>query len=81
MPAPRDAFTAHPRAVGETYSEHLLTASGFGLRMIGGGLACLLHGLLPFLFVATGSRTIASLHDVMVAHRRRKPVASITPAK
>ena len=76
MPAPLDAFTAHLRAVGETYPEHLMMASGFGLRMIGGGIACLLHGLLPFLFVTTGSRTIGGLHDSMVVHRRRKPVAT-----
>ena len=56
-------FTSHPREVGETYGEHLRTASGFGFRMIAGGLACIVHGFLPFLFQRTGSATICRLHD------------------
>jgi len=64
-------FTDHPASVGETYGEHLLQASSFGTRMILAGLACLVHGLLPFLFVRTGSTAIAALHTRMVAHRRR----------
>jgi hypothetical protein len=70
-------FTDHPASVGETYGEHLAAASGFGLGMIFGGLACLVHGLLPFLFVRTGSSTIARLHERMVVNRRR---ASLSPA-
>ena len=64
-------FTDHPASVGETYGEHLAVAGGFGLRMILGGIACLLHGLLPFLFTRTGSSTIALLHERMVISRRR----------
>lgn len=69
----RKAFTEHPASVGETYGQHLAHASGFGLRMIAGGFACLLHGLLPFLFVKTGSRQIATLHDRMVVNRSKMP--------
>ncbi|KMO33754.1 capsule biosynthesis protein [Methylobacterium tarhaniae] len=65
------SFSEHPASVGETYFEHMGVATGFGLRMIGGGLACLVHGLLPFAFTSTGSRTIVRLHDRMVAHRTR----------
>lgn len=64
-------FTEHPESVGETYLEHMGVAFGFGTRMLLAGLACVVHGLLPFLFVKTGSRTIATLHDRMVAHRVR----------
>jgi hypothetical protein len=39
--------------------------------MILGGIACLLHGLLPFLFTRTGSNTIALLHERMVISRQR----------
>lgn len=66
-------FTSHPATVGESYGEHLAHASGFGVRMILGGLACLVHGLLPFLFVRTGSAAIAELHTRMVTHRSRMP--------
>jgi len=65
-------FTDHPASVDESYGEHLATATGFGLRMILGGCACLIHGLLPFLFVRTGSSEIRTLHDRMVTARNRK---------
>jgi hypothetical protein len=68
-------FTDHPASVRETYGEHLVAASGFGLGMILGGFACLVHGLLPFLFVRTGSNAIARLHERMVVNRRRAPVS------
>ncbi|KMO36586.1 capsule biosynthesis protein [Methylobacterium variabile] len=65
------SFSEHPASVGETYFEHMGVATGFGLRMIAGGLACLVHGLLPFAFTSTGSRTIVRLHERMVANRAR----------
>jgi hypothetical protein len=55
-------FTHHPHEVGETYSEHFAAASGFGLRMIGGGLACFVHAVFPFLCVNTASRTTRALY-------------------
>jgi hypothetical protein len=67
----RSLFQTHPASVGETYFEHLKSALGFGLGMIGGGMACMVHALLPFLFTSTGSRTIARLHDRMIANRTR----------
>lgn len=67
-------FTEHPASVGESYVEHMGQAGYFGGRMILAGVACLLHGLLPFLFTRTGSRTIEHLHGRMVASRvRAKP--------
>jgi hypothetical protein len=74
-PIPRISFTDHPASVGESYAEHLRAASGFGLAMIGGGIACLIHGVLPFLFTTVGSRTIGVLHDRMIANRSRRPGA------
>jgi Family of unknown function (DUF6356) len=64
-------LTDHPHSVDETYAEHFMVATGFGLRMILGGLACLIHGLLPFLFVRTGSAEIRLLHERMVTSRNR----------
>ena len=66
-------FNDHPASVGETYSEHLLHATGFGLRMIAAGIACLVHALLPFLFERTGSAAIAELNDRMLVNRRSAP--------
>jgi Family of unknown function (DUF6356) len=69
-------FNEHPASVGESYGEHLVQASSFGTRMILAGLACLVHGLLPFLFVRTGSAAISALHTRMVTNRSRQPVAA-----
>jgi Family of unknown function (DUF6356) len=63
-------FTEHPASVGESYAEHLFRAMCFGTRMVFAGIACLVHGVLPFLFVRTGSRAIAELNDRMVVNRR-----------
>ncbi|WP_313803176.1 DUF6356 family protein [Sphingobium sp.] len=62
-------FTDHPGAIGETYFEHMRAAAGFGIRMVAGGIACLCHGLFPFLFTTTGSDQIQLLHRRMVTHR------------
>jgi len=56
-------FVVHPAAVGETYGQHLRFAAGFGGSMVGSGLACLVHALLPFLFQTTGSWTVRRLHQ------------------
>jgi hypothetical protein len=67
----RNLFTDHPASVGESYLQHLWAAAGFGSRMVVAGFACLIHGLLPFLFERTGSRAIAELNTRMVDQRRR----------
>ncbi|MEA3017122.1 MAG: hypothetical protein QOI38_1844 [Sphingomonadales bacterium] len=59
---PDNPFTRHPTEVGESYGRHFVAASGFGLKMIGGGLACLVHAIFPFWFERTGSRTTDELH-------------------
>lgn len=58
-------FVAHPRHVGESYRAHAATAFRFGGAMIGGGIACIVHGLVPALFTTTGSATVRRLHAQM----------------
>ena len=72
----RGLFNDHPASVNETYGQHLVHAGGFGIRMILGGFACLLHGIFPFLFVKTGSAQVTMLHDRMVTNRT-KPLPGI----
>ncbi|MGP9822335.1 DUF6356 family protein [Salinarimonas sp. NSM] len=67
----RLSFTDHPASVGETYLEHMGVAFSFGGRMLLAGLACLAHGVFPFLFTKTGSRAVTELHERMVANRVR----------
>lgn len=62
-------FLDHPRSVGESYLEHQRRACGFGIALLGAALACLVHAIVPGLFVRTGSATIARLHDRMVVNR------------
>lgn len=75
----RWSFTEHPASVGETYWEHMRSAAGFGASMLTGGVACLIHGLLPFLFLRTGSTTVSRLHQRMVVTRARQPATVTEP--
>jgi hypothetical protein len=72
-------FTRHPAAVGETYGQHLAFATGTGGRMVIAGLACIVHGIFPFLFERTGSRTILELHRSVTQGRRGAIAAGVTP--
>jgi hypothetical protein len=67
----RSLFVEHPASVDETYLEHLISAVGFGTKMIVAGVACMVHGLFPAVFVTRGSDAICALHERMVMKRRR----------
>ena len=60
-------FTAHPRALGETYFTHQRAAFGYAATLLGACLAAAVHGIFPCFFVSTGSRTVARLHGRMAA--------------
>ena len=62
-------LTDHLDEVGESYWEHMFKAARFAVAMLLGGVACLVHSLLPFLFVRTGSARVRHLHEVMVENR------------
>ena len=64
-------FTAHPATVGETYVQHMAHAATFGARMFLAGLACLVHAVLPFFFINTGSGTVRQLHHALSTRRQR----------
>ena len=66
-------FLSHPRSVGESYFEHLRFAARFGLRLIGGGCACLVHAVLPRLHERTGSRLVFTLNAEL---KGRQPTAA-----
>ena len=70
-------FQDHPEEVGETYAEHFAAAGGFGVRMIVGGAACVVHAVVPGVFITTGSGTVKKLYDQMVAKRAAKRDANI----
>ncbi len=61
----RNPFTAHPHDVGESYLEHCAFACRYGAKMALGGIAAFVHGMLPFLFQATGSRVTRELNATL----------------
>ena len=63
-------FVDHPRSLGESYREHLRRAFEFGTALIRAGVACLIHALVPALFVRTASTTVLRLHTQMAAMGR-----------
>ena len=58
-------FTEHPKAVNETYFEHLRAASSFA-----GGLAvctfcCFVHAIVPGFFTTSASARVERMHERM----------------
>lgn len=51
-------FTKHPHQMGESYWQHFICATKFGIKMIFAGTACLIHAIFPFLFQKTGSNML-----------------------
>ncbi len=70
-------LTEHPAAMGETYWQHLCFAVRFGATMVAGGLACMVHGLLPFSFTTSGSRRVRQLHAVLSRPGPRAQAVSV----
>ena len=55
----------HPRDIGESYGEHAGHAIYIGTKLLGAGLACLIHAALPGLFVRTASAAVQDVQDLM----------------
>lgn len=70
-------FLEHPRQVGETYFGHMRAAASFGAHMMLGGIACMIHGLLPTFFMKTGSSTVRRLYGRMQPRADRISQASM----
>jgi hypothetical protein len=73
-------FLEHPRAVGESYFQHLAAAVSFSGRLLLASAACLLHALIPGLCVRTGSNAIRELHELMVVNRQAASGSGSTSA-
>ena len=56
-------FLSHPRSVDESYIEHAGVASRFAFRLLGAGLAALVHAFIPCLFEKTASSMIKTMHS------------------
>lgn len=62
-------FTDHPKSLGMSWATHGAGAVAIGARMVGAGLACIVHAAVPALFTETAGRTIIGLHDHMVKRK------------
>ena len=62
-------FQNHPRSLGMSWREHGAGAIVIGARMVGAGIACMVHAVVPALFTETAGKTVMSLHDHMVKRK------------
>ena len=77
----RRVFLSHPQAVDESYGEHFLFALGFAARLLGAGLAALVHAVIPCLFGTTASRMILEMHDRIARRAHTLQPAALRPAE
>lgn len=70
-----DKCKHHLDTVHESYLQHLCFAVRFGLRMMGGGLAAIIHAICPAVFESTASRTLFALHDEVRARQAKAAAA------
>jgi hypothetical protein len=69
----RRLFVDHPRSLGMSWSKHGAGAVAIGATLVGAGLACLVHALVPGWFSQTAGKTVTGMYDHMM---RRKAGAS-----
>ena len=62
-------FHDHPRALGMSWAGHGVGALRIGARMIGAGVACIVHAVVPALFTETAGRTVVDLHEHMTQRK------------
>ena len=58
-------FLEHPRSLGMTWAGHGAGAVAISARLIGAGLACLVHAVVPGIFTQTAGKTVTHMYDHM----------------
>ena len=66
-------FSEHPQSLGMNWASHGAGAIAIGTRLIGAGIACLVHAIVPAWFTQTAGRTVTEIYDDMA---RRKAGAA-----
>ena len=66
-------FFEHPRSLGMSWAGHGVGAVAIGARLVGAGLACLVHAIVPGFFTQTAGKTVSRMYDHMA---RRKAGAA-----
>ena len=57
-------LTEHLRSINKSYYVHLKDAFYYGLRLLIGGLAAIIHAIFPFIFTSVASDTVNDLHKM-----------------
>jgi hypothetical protein len=69
----RRLFLDHPRSLGLSWGQHGIGAVAIGATLVGAGVACLVHAVVPGWFTQTAGKTVTSIYDHMM---RRKAGAA-----
>ena len=62
-------FLEHPRSLGMSWAAHGIGAIAIGARLVGAGLACLIHAVVPGVFTQTAGKTVSRMYDHMTGRR------------
>jgi len=62
-------FLQHPRSLGMSWARHGVGAIVIGGKLVGAGLACLVHAVVPGVFTQTAGRTVTHMYDHMTRRR------------
>ena len=66
-------FLEHPRSLGMSWAGHGVGAVVIGATLVGAGIACLVHAIIPGVFTQTAGKTVSRMHEHMM---RRKAGAA-----
>ena len=56
-------FSEHPQSLGMSWASHGAGAARIAVRLIGAGLACLIHAIVPAWFTQTAGRTVSDIYE------------------
>ena len=56
-------FVEHPRSLGMSWAEHGVGAVAIGATLVGAGVACLVHAVVPGWFTQTAGKTVTRIYD------------------
>ena len=62
-------FFEHPRSLGMSWAGHGVGAIVIGARLMGAGLACIVHAAVPGFFTQTAGKTVTHMYDHMTKRR------------
>jgi hypothetical protein len=65
----RRLFLDHPRSLGMGWAGHGIGAVKIGAELVGAGLACIIHAVVPGWFTQTAGKTVERMHDHMVQRK------------